>query len=273
MYIGELNVYPVKSTRGHSVESVDVEPWGLAADRRWMVVDASGTVVTARVFSRLLTVTATHHSPGRVTLERPGAEPVSVDATGDAELVPVTIWRSQLKAAHPSPEADRWFSALLNHDVRLVWLDEPTRRSVNPAHGRESDRVSFADGYPVLLTTTSSLRQLNDWIVADALDRGEPAPDPLPMRRFRPNVVIENDEPFSEDEWTRVQLGDVTFRVAKPCARCVLTTIDPDTLLKGREPIRTLARYRRWDGKVWFGINLIPDSAGTLHVGSPVVPH
>lgn len=304
MRVAELNIYPVKSTRALPLTEAAVEPWGLADDRRWMVVDADGVVVTARVFPRLLSVAATPLGAGRIQLSGPHAAPLDVSATPAAplanphaaaldvdatpaaraaspigsasamptgELVPVQVWKSRLDATRPSAAADAWFSKLLDRDVRLVWLDDPTRRPVNPEHGLVSDRVSFADGYPLLLTNTASLRRLNDWIMEDALLRGEPAPDvPLPMRRFRPNVVVDGAEPFAEDGWQRLRIGAVEFRAAKLCDRCVLTTIDPDTLARGPEPIRTLARHRRWDGKVWFGLNIIPDAPGTLHIRAPV---
>jgi uncharacterized protein len=153
--------------------------------------------------------------------------------------------------------------------VRLVYLDDPMRRRPNPAYSREGDRVSFADGYPLLLTGEGSLRELNDLIAAGPLA----AEGPLPMRRFRPNVVVAGAPPWAEDGWRLLRIGDVVFRAVKGCDRCVLTTIDPDTAVKGKEPIATLARCRRWDGKVWFGVNLIPDSpgrTGAIRVGDPV---
>ena len=123
------------------------------------------------------------------------------------------------------------------------------------------------------LTATASLRQLNDWIVDETALRDEPRPvSPLPMRRFRPSVVVDTEIPFEEDRWTRLRIGTVAFRVVKRCDRCVLTTIDPDTLESGKEPIRTLARHRRSDGKVWFGVNLVPDGVGTISVGDDVTP-
>ncbi|NEE02100.1 MOSC domain-containing protein [Phytoactinopolyspora halotolerans] len=269
MRITQLNIYPVKSTRGREVDDAVVEPWGLAGDRRWMVVDGEGDVLTARILPRLLTVRATPLGEGRLRLDGPHAEPLEVDGTQADERVTVQVWRSRVEAMRPSTDADGWFGKLLERDVRLVWLDDPRRRPVDPEYGRDEDRVSFADAYPLLLASTGSLQQLNDWIVEGALERGEAVPEPLPMRRFRPNVVVDSEEPFAEDGWTRVRLGGLDFRVVKPCDRCVLTTIDPETLEKGKEPLRTLARHRRWDQKVWFGVNIIPDQTGRLRVGDP----
>ncbi|HEY6787936.1 MAG TPA: MOSC domain-containing protein, partial [Trebonia sp.] len=166
-------------------------------------------------------------------------------------------------------EAGQWLSKVAGMDVRLVYLDDPTRRATNPDYSKDGDVVSFADGYPLLLTSEESLERLNEWIA----DGKHAAEGPLPMTRFRPNVVVAGAAAFAEDGWHLVRIGDLRFRVAKPCGRCVLTTVDPDTAVKGKEPLATLARHRRWDGNVWFGVNLIPDDPrpdGRLHVGDPV---
>lgn len=271
MRVAELNLSPVKSTRLRPVDEAAVEPWGLRHDRRWMVVDVDGFVVTARVVPALLTVTATALGVGRARLTGPHAGDVDVDAAGCDDLLPVQVWRSKLDAVHPGGDADDWLSELLGQNVRLVWLDDPSRRPVDPEYGRADDCVSFADAYPLMVTTTASLRQLGDWVVEEALLRGETPPsEPLAMRRFRPNVVVDGSSPFEEDTWHRIRIGDVPFRAVKLCDRCVLTTIDPDTLSRGKEPLRTLARHRRWDGKVWFGLNLVPDGTGAVRVGDEV---
>ncbi|PSK98643.1 hypothetical protein CLV30_11925 [Haloactinopolyspora alba] len=270
MRVAELNIHPIKSTRALPVTDARVEPWGLADDRRWMVVDGDGSVVTAREHRDLLGVTATPLGPGRVRLDGPHAAGIDVDATTSSDVRPVQVHSSKLDATYAGPAADTWLSELLDVDVRLVWLDDPTRRPVDPAYGTADDRVSLADAYPLLLATTASLRQLNDWIAETALERGEDAPEPLPMRRFRPNVVVEGAAPFAEDGWGRVRIGSVEYRVVKACDRCVMTTIDPVTLATGKEPLRTLARHRRWDGKVWFATNLIPDGPGRIAVGDDV---
>jgi uncharacterized protein len=246
-----------------------VERWGLAGDRRLMVVDADSRHLTAREEPRLLSVSAVERGASELILRGPHAGPVVVHVSGQS-MTTVQIWRDQVSAVRPSAEADIWFSELLSRDVRLVWLGDPKSRAVNPTYGAAGDTVSFADGYPLLLTATASLSQLNDWIATAALERGEFDAEALPMRRFRPNVVVETTEPFAEDGWRKIRIGSVPFRVAKGCDRCVLTTIDPDTLIKGPEPIRTLARHRKREGKVWFGINLIPDGTGPIRVGDDV---
>jgi uncharacterized protein YcbX len=270
LIVTDLYRYPVKSCRGEPLPDIPVEPWGLAGDRRWMVVDHGGEVVTARDFPHLLLVTP-YLEDGAIRLTAPGLPDLTVPVPDGRDLTLVRVWDNKLLASVASPAADRWFSAVVGYMMRLVYLDDPTRRPVNPDYGREDDRVSFADGYPLLLTGEGSLRELNG-LIAAGVRRSE---GPLPMRRFRPSVVVAGSAAWEEDAWRRVRIGDVVFRAVKGCDRCVITTIDPDTAAKGKEPIATLARYRRWDGKVWFGTNLIPDlppdgPRPSIRVGDPV---
>jgi uncharacterized protein len=266
--VTDLYRYPVKSCRGERLPEAAVEPWGLAGDRRWMIVDPGGDVVTARERPQLVLVTPVPDDEA-IRLTGPGMRELAVPVPAGDDLIPVTVWDSKLLASLAGDAADAWLSEVAGERVRLVYLDDPTRRRPNPRFSRDGDRVSFADGYPLLVTSESSLAELNHLIAAGPLaDEG-----PLPMRRFRPSVVVAGTAPWTEDGWRRLEIGDVAFRAVKGCDRCVLTTIDPDTAAKGKEPIATLARSRRWDGKVWFGMNLIPDSprgAASIRVGDPV---
>jgi uncharacterized protein YcbX len=144
-----------------------------------------------------------------------------------------------------------------------VHLDDPTRRQVDPEFSAPGDRVSFADGYPLLLTSMGSLDALNEWLTED----GQPA---VPMTRFRPSVVVAGPAPWAEDGWRRIRIGQVPFRVAKPCGRCVVTTIDQQTAERGRQPLAMLGRRRRFGQDLVFGQNLIPDASGTIRIGDPV---
>jgi len=266
--VTDMYRYPVKSCRGDRLAAGTVEPWGLAGDRRWMIVDVGGEVVTAREHPRLVLVTPFLEAGG-LRLTGPDGPDLTVSAPRGDELIPVTVWQSKLLAAPAGAAADAWFSRVTGERVRLVYLDDPTRRRPNPDYSRDGDRVSLADGYPLLLTAESSLAALNEAIAAGPLA----AEGPLPMRRFRPNLVVAGTAPWAEDGWRRLRVGDVTLRSVKGCDRCVLTTIDPDTAATGKEPIATLARCRRWDGKVWFGVNLIPDGpppGRPVRVGDPV---
>lgn len=275
MQLTSLNIHPVKSMAIRTVPAADVLLGGLATDRSWGVVDADGVMVTAREVHRLFAVTA----------DTPATDPtldhaLRLRAEGLADLlldeptgegVRAKVIRNELLGKPAGEAADAWLGeALGRSDVRLVWCDDPTRRTLNPAHSRAQDFTAYADGYPVTIASESSLRRLNDWITEGALERGEEPPAPLPMTRFRPNLVVDCDEPFAEDHWRSVVVGDVRFRVAKPTDRCVMTTIDTDSLETGKEPIRTLARHRLVDHKTMFAIHLIPEAVGRIAVGDEV---
>lgn len=268
--LSRIRRYPVKSCRGEDLDAAVVEPWGLAGDRRWMVVDPTRTVVTARTVPALLRVRP-EVTDGGLVLRAPDADPLTVPAPA-GPLVEVVIHRSRLPAADAGDAAAEWFTARVGRPLRLIYLDDPTRRPTNPERTRPGDRVSFADGYPLLLITAESLAALDDHVAAG------PNPDaaPLALPRFRPNLVVTGAPAWAEDGWRGVRVGGVAFRVVKGCDRCVLTTFDPDTGEKGREPLFTLARHRRWDGGVWFGINLVPDLSDPsrpdvgIEVGAPV---
>lgn len=260
-----LRRYPVKSCRGAEVTRAVVERAGLAGDRRWMLVRDDGAVVTARTHPRLVLVAPTPAADG-LRLTGPGMPPLTVPVP-DGEPLPARVHRWDTAGVPAGPEADAWFSDLLGSSVRLLHLDDPARRRPDPDFSYDDDRVSFADGYPLLLTSAASLDALNA-LVAEGRHAAEA---PLPMTRFRSNAVVESAPAWAEDGWRRIRIGAAEFRVAKGCARCVLTTVDPETAAKGREPMATLARHRRFDGKVWFGVNLIPDDPGAeITVGDPV---
>jgi hypothetical protein len=261
-----VHVYPVKSMAGHAPGEATVEPWGLAGDRRWMLVGPDGRFITGRQQPRLALACAEPLREGGIRVTAPGREPFTACVPKPGGTVVVEVWSDKVEAVPAGPAADAWFSDWLGTRVRLVHLDDPARRPVDPAHGRPGDIVSFADGYPLLLTTAASLDALNSLIAqGDHADEG-----PLPMNRFRPNVVVGGTAPWSEDDWCRIRIGEVPFRVVKPCGRCVVTTTDPCTAERGKEPLRTLARHRRFGDQLVFGQNLIPEGTGTLHVGDRV---
>jgi hypothetical protein len=259
MTLSALNRFPVKSCRGQALQQATVEPWGLAGDRRWQVVDDEGLCVTAREHPRMLLTTPTLRPDGGLELSGPDGPDLTVDVPVPHTLVPVRVHSSPLVAVLAAPEASAWFSKVLGRPVRLVHLDDPTRLHPNPRFTRPTDVVSFADAYPLLLASTTSLDVLNDWI-AEGTHAHE---GPLPMARFRPNVVVSGSEAWAEDGWRRIRIGDALFRVVKGCDRCTITMTDPMTAARGKEPIATLARYRRWDGETWFAMNIVPDTPGT----------
>ncbi|MET8569549.1 MOSC N-terminal beta barrel domain-containing protein [Streptomyces sp. NPDC004783] len=263
-----IHVHPVKAFRALAPGRAVVEPWGLAGDRRWMLVDDRGKVVTQREQPRLALAAAELLPGGGIRLSAPGRTPLTVPVPQPAETVPVEIFRDKVEAVPARDDAAHaWCSAYLGAKVRLVHLDEPaTRRPVDPRHALPGETVSFADGYPLLLTTTASLDALNS-LIAEGRHAAE---GPLPMNRFRPNLVVSGTAAWAEDGWSRVTVGEVAFRVAKPSGRCVVTTTDQHSAERGKEPLHTLGRHRRIDGKLVFGQNLVPLGPGTIRVGDPV---
>lgn len=252
-------IYPVKAAAGVALTEARVEARGLAGDRRWMIVDPNGRFLTQREHPRLALLKA-HAAGGALRLEAPahGALDVPVPPP-DGAAETVQVWRDTVEATPAGAEADAWLSAFVGAACRLVYMPDASTRPVDPAYGRPGDHVSFADGYPVLLAAEASLADLNGRLDA-----------PVPMNRFRPNLVVRGSEPFAEDTWRRIRIGDVAFRVVKPCARCTVPTVDQATGVAGKEPLRTLSRYRKKDGKVYFAQNLIAEQPGTLRSGDAV---
>ncbi|MGP4004090.1 MOSC domain-containing protein [Streptomyces sp. 8N706] len=262
-----VHIYPVKSVAGCAPGEAAVEPWGLAGDRRWLLVDGDDRFITQRTHPRLALAAAQPLPGGGIRVTAPDLDPLTVEVPEPSSTTTVEIWRDKVEAVPGGAAASEWFSSHLGTGVSLVHLDDPAhRRPVNPAYARPGETVSFADGYPLLLTTTASLDALNSLIAqGDHADEG-----PLPMNRFRPNVVVDGFAPWAEDDWSGLVIGEVTFRVAKPSGRCVITTTDQRTAERGKEPLRTLARHRRCGDTLVFGLNLIPEGTGTLRTGDPV---
>ncbi len=260
--LSALRRYPVKSCRGEALHDAVVEPWGLAGDRRWMIVDDTGTALTARTVNAMLLIRPEVTDTG-LRLHTPGdhgrpAAPMDVLTPDPSVQVPVRVGASFITAVPTGPEVASWVSEVLDTSARLVWLDDPRRRLSDQRYSTADDRVSFADGFPLLLATEESLAALNE-AVASSGAPGAAGSAPLAMTRFRPNVVLSGAPAWAEDDWRRFRIGEATFRAVKACERCVMTTVDPETAERGREPLATLARTRRWGGKTWFGVNLIPD--------------
>lgn len=263
-----IHVHPVKAFRGLAPREAVVEPWGLAGDRRWALIDDGGKVVTQRQQPRLALAAAELLPGGGVRLSAPGMDPLAVPVPRPQGTVPVEIFGEKVEGVlAEQPDAHAWCSAYLGAGTRLVHMDDPAVcRPVEPEFALPGETVTFADGYPLLLTTDTSLDALNSLIA-----QGEHADEgPLPMNRFRPNVVVSGTDAWAEDRWTRIAIGDVAFRVAKVCGRCVVTTTDQSTAAVGREPLRTLGRHRRIGNKLAFGQNLVPLDRGTIRVGDPV---
>lgn len=270
MHLSGLYLYPVKSLRGFAVNAADVDALGLVGDRRFLVVDESNRFLTQRAHGKMAQIVAALEAQ-HLTLSAEGAGSVRVPRASDpgAELRSVSIWKHTGLLAEDCGDAPaQWLGDFLGANVRLVRIGEKFFRPIlKPAAGPR-EGVTFADAVPFLVASEASLRDLNDRIVA----HGE---DPLPMNRFRPNLVITGCEPFAEDTWPRFRIGEIAFRAAGNSARCIMTTTDQCTGERmGKEPLRTLATYRRNASDptdVDFGQNLIHETkTGTLRVGDPI---
>jgi len=254
-----LYAYPIKSCSGISLESAELSATGLRHDRRWMLVDETGEFMSQRAHPRMALI-STHLSDEFLTVGAPSMPDLEVPLRqGNESLLDVSVWGDTNKGALVSGEADRWFGEFLQCSCRLVRKPDDDPRLVDSLYAESGDQVSFADGFAFLLISESSLEDLNSRLE-----------DPLPMNRFRPNFVVRGCGPYAEDGWSRLRIGSVPFRVAEACPRCAITTVDQRTGARGKEPLRTLATYRKSDGEVFFGRNLIHDALGTVRVGDPV---
>lgn len=263
LVLSGITIFPLKSGAGVDLAASVVERRGLRGDRRWMVVDADGAGVTARDRPQLLRVRA-ETTDDSLRLEMQGREPLSVPHPAAATRASrVRIRGEACDALDAGDAAAYWMSGAIDKPVRLVAMDERGKRPTDPERTRPGDEMGFVDAYPVLVISRSSLDDLNTR-----------TPAPVSMRRFRPNLVVGGGPPHAEDHWRRVRIGWVEFEGVENCERCGLPAIDPDTGIPDsrREPMRTLARYRRRaTGGVFLGQYLVPRGAGTVRVGDRVV--
>ena len=260
-----IAVYPLKSGAGLDLDASEVERCGLCGDRRWMAIDGDGVCVTARERPQLVRIRARAEGVGqRLRLETQDRESLTVQyPDSGAQPARAWIWGQACSVLDAGDAAAQWMSDALNKPVRLVAMDDRTKRRPDPDCTHPDDEVSFADCYPVLAIGRSSLDDLNTR-----------TPAPVSMRRFRPNFVVSGGAPHTEDNWRRIRIGSVEFEGVENCERCELPTVDPDTGIPDpeREPMRTLARYRRrTTGGVFLGQNLVPRNTGTVRVGDRVV--
>lgn len=286
--VAGLWIYPVKSLGAVAVREARVGDLGLEGDRRWMLIDANGRFLTQREHAALalgrVTIDAPHadNSGSALTLTAPGLPPLRVAVPpAAAERVRVTVFHDVMDAALAAPEAHAWASAWLGAPTRLVYMPDDVRRPVDPRYAGPDDRTAFTDGYPVLVASQASLDDLNARLAAAGTS-------PIGIERFRPNVLLAVDVsntgvsastgggslvPYAEDAWRALRLGDgagaVDLAIVKPCARCVVTTIDQQSAARGTEPLRTLAGYRRVGNKVLFAQNAVVRSRGVVRINDP----
>ena len=263
MRVESLHIYPVKGMKGCDAGEVAVLQEGFAGDRRWMLVDANGRFISQREEPRLALIAVLPGADGMLTFRAPEMSDLIATPPQCGEALPVTLWRDSLIGYPASAEAHAWFSRFLGMGCRLVYQGD-TVRPVDPRWSQPGDITSFADAYPLLVCTTASLADL-----------GRRLGEPLPMERFRPNIVVANDEPWAEDEWASIRIGCVQLDLTKPCARCSVTTVDQALgQRRSKEPLRTLATFRFLQvpgiSGVIFGQNAIARSLGRIAVGDDV---
>ena len=262
MKVTGLNIHPLKSGRAIAQTSVSVQKDGLAGDRRFMLVDPDGKFITQRELQLLAQVEAKPVTGGVHLILGTRTANVTFDP---ARRLDVRVWDSEVNAAVSEDSVNETLSGWFGRAVKLVHMDEEAKRLVGEEWAGEAAPVGFADGFPVLITTTASLADLNVTLVA----KGQ---EPVGMDRFRTNILIDNDTPWEEDVWESVEIGGITFDLVKPCARCIMTTQDQVTGERiGGNPIQGLAEKRMSADRrvpgVLFGWNAVPRTVGTIHLG------
>lgn len=263
LILQDIFIYPIKSLGGIRLSKCEVEEKGFRYDRRWMLVDGEGVVITQREYPQLALLAVSLGERGLIIshkLEIEKTSEIPYDSATGPELM-VTIWDDQVLAKAVHPDLDLWFSGFLGFTVTLVVMPESTHRKVQEKYAVHAESVSFADGMPYLIIGQRSLDDLNSRLE-----------NPVPMNRFRPNLVFSGGAPFLEDSLRKIKIGKLEFQIVKPCARCVMTTVDQESGIKGKEPLKTLASYRTINKKVYFGQNVVALQSGTISVGDEIVP-
>jgi uncharacterized protein YcbX len=258
LLLSGLYIYPIKSLGGISLTESLIETKGLKYDRRWMLIDEEGTFVSQRKHYSLALLQVSMIDDHIIITEKSAPDncrSFSVNEHLD-DPIRVSVWDDICYALEVKTELSQWFSDYLKFAVRLVVMPEQERRRVDPKYAHDGEVVSFADGYPSLLIGKSSLDALNERLE-----------NPVQMDRFRPNFVFSGGKPHEEDSIADFQLGGISFSAVKPCARCVLITIDQETGIKGGEPLKTLAGYRTRNNKIMFGQNLLHQGIGSIRIG------
>lgn len=262
--VSALYLHPIKSCRGFAVDQASLDARGFTGDRRFLVIDPAGRFLTQRDTPRLALVVPTNLDQ-RLHLSAPEASPLEVSTApvtaAERAARDVVIWSDTVRAIDLGEAAATWLTTVLQRPARLVVIGDDYSRPVRRGSPEPGDEVSFADAHPLLVISEASLADLNERLDV-----------PLPMNRFRPNLVVRGAAAFAEDTWKRIRIGNVILRASGPCARCVMTTTDQETMERGKEPLRTLARYRRGSGgDVIFGQNYINETkSGTINVGAVV---
>lgn len=255
----DIYVYPIKSLAGFSVASWPIEATGLAYDRQWMLIDSEHRFLSQRSLPRMALI-KTRIEGERLILSAPNQHDIAIPLHAEGgDTLTVEIWHDHCEAKTVSEAVDSWLSQFLQSDCRLVYHPRDSVRQVDQRYALPNDRTAFSDGFPFLIVSDASLQALNNAMQLE-----------MSMKRFRPNLVVSGCEAYAEDSWRRIRIQDIAFRLPKPCSRCSVPTIDPETGDVGKEPLTTLNRLRKKDNKVYFGQNALHDGTGLLNVGDRV---
>lgn len=257
----DIRIYPVKSFAGIQLSQTEVQPQGLCDDRLLMLVDKNRMFITQRKYPQLALLNTQYTDEG-LRIDTAKFSPLIIKETDfTAKSLPVKIWQDVCFGIIATDKVNQWFSHYLGFQVKLIKYDKNASREIDPNYSQPNDIVSFADGFPLLVISQASLNDLNSQLET-----------PVSMANFRPNIVVDGCEAYAEDDWKRIQISGVEFDAVKLCSRCVLTTVDPKTGIKSQngQPLKTLSQYRKGEGGIFFGMNLIPRSKGIIRVTDKV---
>lgn len=256
--VSQLIIYPVKSMGHIALDAAEIDRFGLHNDRRWMLVDSNGLYVTQRKYPRMCLIEAKLHDH-HLLLQAPDMPPFRVPEIQDKSRITVQVWQDECSAYDCGGEAAKWLTEFMGIDCRLVYFPENENRLIDQQYAKAHEYTAFSDGFPILLISQASLDDLNSRLES-----------PVPMVRFRPNLVVTGCEAYAEDEWQQIKIGDLILRLVKPCSRCIIPNINSQTGEKGAEPLKTLSQYRKRHNKVFFGQNIIVNGTGKIELGMSV---
>jgi len=270
--LSEIWIYPIKSLGGISINTAKIERRGLQHDRRWMLVDERGVFLTQRNHTEMALLRVEIKENGlEVSHKTKKLTPIHIPFNAEPfEHLKVQVWDDECEAFTISNDINHWFTDILGMNCRLVYMPDSSYRQIDIRYAAAGEVTSFADGYPILILGQEALNKLNSKLISETypMDRAAKA---IEMNRFRPNLVFVGGEPNEEDNWTQFQIGNASFLGVKPCARCVMTTINQNNGMKGSEPLKTLATYRKKGNKILFGQNVIAQSIGAeIQVGDRI---
>jgi uncharacterized protein YcbX len=262
--VSGLYIYPIKSLGGIALNAATLTDRGFEYDRRWMLVDENNRFISQREVSAMALLKVNLHEEGLLVqnISKPNTSFLVPFQPANIETTMVSVWDDRCRGQWVSTEADNWFSEQLGMACKLVYMPDSTQRRVDGRYAFNKEITSFSDGYPLLLIGQSSLDDLNNRLQL-----------PLPMDRFRPNIVFTGGDPFLEDSMKQFEINGVRFFGVKLCARCVITTIDQQTAEKAKEPLKTLSTYRSKNNKIYFGQNLLFHGNGTISIGDAITIH